>query len=71
LLSVSIIADECAMADGVATGCLVMGREKAIEFIGMHPELEAYMIYSDNNGNFKTWASEKLKDDLLESESNQ
>ena len=70
LLSVSIIADECAMADGVATGCLVMGREKAIEFIGLHPELEAYMIYSDNNGNFKTWTSEKLKGDLSESESN-
>jgi thiamine biosynthesis lipoprotein len=68
LLSVSIIADECAMADGVATGCLVMGREKAIEFIGMHPELEAYMIYSDNNGNFKTWTSEKLKSYLSEPE---
>jgi len=68
LLSVSIIADECAMADGVATGCLVMGKEKAIEFISMHPELEAYMIYSDENGNFKTWTSEKLKSNLTESE---
>jgi thiamine biosynthesis lipoprotein len=68
LLSVSIIADECAIADGVATGCLVMGKEKAIEFIGRHPELEAYMIFSDENGNFKTWVSEKLKKDLSESE---
>src|ERR1035437_8721260 len=68
LLSVSIIADECAMADGIATGCLVMGKEKAIEFISMHPELEAYMIYSDENGNFKTWTSEKLKSNLTESE---
>jgi cytochrome c2 len=45
-----------------------MGREKAIDFIGMHPELEAYMIYSDNNGNFKTWTSEKLKSYLSEPE---
>ena len=66
LLSVSIITDECAIADGVATGCLVMGKEKAIEFIGMHPTLEAYMIYSDEQGNFKTWASEKLRRYLSE-----
>jgi thiamine biosynthesis lipoprotein len=71
LLSVSIIADECAIADGVATGCLVMGREKAIEFISMHPELQAFMIYSDENGNYKTWTSGELKIDLTETEGNQ
>jgi FAD:protein FMN transferase len=68
LLSVSIIADECAMADGVATGCLVMGKDKAIEFIERHPEFEAYMVYSDDNGNFRTWTSAKLKNDLSEPE---
>jgi FAD:protein FMN transferase len=61
LLSISIIADECAMADGVATGCLVMGKAKAIEFLSIHPEFEAFMVYSDENGNFKTWTSERLK----------
>jgi thiamine biosynthesis lipoprotein len=64
LLSVSIIADECAMADGIATACMVMGREKTIEFLDIHPELEAYLVYSDENGNFKTWTSEKLKKEL-------
>lgn len=68
LLSVSIIADECAMADGVATGCLVMGKDRAIEFIERHPEFEAYMVYSDDNGNFRTWTSAKLKNDLSEPE---
>jgi FAD:protein FMN transferase len=68
LLSVSIIADECATADGVATGCLVMGKDKAIEFITRHPELEAYMIYSDDKGNFVTWSSEKLKRYISEME---
>jgi thiamine biosynthesis lipoprotein len=64
LLSVSIIADECAMADGIATACMVMGREKTIEFLDIHPEFEAYLVYSDDNGNFKTWTSEKLKKEL-------
>ncbi len=71
LLSISIFADECAMADGVATGCLVMGKEKAIEFLGLHPEYEAFMVYSDDKGNFMTWTSEKLKKNLSETENNQ
>ena len=64
LLSASIIADECAMADGIATACMVMGREKTIKFLDAHPEFEAYLVYSDGNGNFKTWTSDKLKDEL-------
>jgi thiamine biosynthesis lipoprotein len=71
LLCISIITDECAMADGVATGCLVMGKEKAIEFLGLHPEFEAYMVYSDEQGNYRTWISEKLQSNLSESENNQ
>ena len=59
------------MADGMATGCMVMGKDKTIEFIEKHPEFEAYMVYSDENGNFKTWTSEKLKSDLSETEDNQ
>jgi FAD:protein FMN transferase len=71
LLSVSIIASDCAMADGIATACMVMGKERTIEFLRIHPEFEAYLVYSDDNGNFKTWTSEKLKKDLSETENNQ
>lgn len=70
LLSASIIADDCAMADGIATACMVFGKDKTIEFLGTHPEFEAYLVYSDESGNYKTWASEKLKSDLSESEDN-
>ncbi|MEI6047283.1 MAG: FAD:protein FMN transferase [Bacteroidota bacterium] len=68
LLSVSILADDCSMADGVATACMVMGKEKTIEFLGTHPEFEAYLVFSDDNGNFKTWISEKLKESITEEE---
>jgi FAD:protein FMN transferase len=68
LLSVSIEAADCATADGIATACMVMGKDKTIEFIGKHPEFDAYLIYSDNNGNFKTWISEKLKLKIEEEE---
>jgi thiamine biosynthesis lipoprotein len=70
LLSATIIADDCAMADGIATACMVMGEEKAIEFLGIHPELEAFLVYSDDSGNFKTWISEKLNKYISEYENN-
>lgn len=66
LLSASIISDECAMADGLATGCLIMGLEKAEAFIKSHPEYSAFFIFSDDNGNFKTWMSPELKKNLTE-----
>jgi FAD:protein FMN transferase len=70
LLSVSIIADDCATADGIATACMVMGKDKTIEFIKKNVHLEAYLVYSDEDGNFKTWITEKLRKNLTESSSN-
>ncbi|MBK7626389.1 MAG: FAD:protein FMN transferase [Bacteroidales bacterium] len=67
LLSATIIADDCATADGIATACMVMGKEKAIEFIDNHPEFSAYFIYSDDSGNFSTWYSKSLKEFISES----
>jgi FAD:protein FMN transferase len=61
LLSATIVADDCAMADGIATAAMVMGKEKTIKFLEIHPEIQAYLIFSDESGNFKTWTSEKLK----------
>ncbi len=61
LLSATIIADSCATADGIATACMVMGKDKTIEFLGFHPEYEAFLVYSDESGNFITWTSENLK----------
>jgi thiamine biosynthesis lipoprotein len=66
LLSATILADDCATADGIATACMVMGKERAIEFIGTHPEFEAYLVYSDDNGSFKTWMSAQLADYISE-----
>ncbi len=66
LLSATIIADECSVADGVATACMVMGLENAIDFITNHSEYRGYLVFSDDDGNFKTWISENLKDFISE-----
>ena len=61
LLSATIVADDCATADGIATACMVLGKEKAIEFIGFHPEFDAFLVFSDDSGNYQTWTTENLK----------
>ena len=48
LLSASIFSKECITSDANATGVLVMGLEKAKVFLELHPELQAYLIYSDD-----------------------
>lgn len=67
LLSATILASDCTTADGIATACMVMGKDKTIEFLEIHPEYDAFLVYSDDSGNFKTWTSEKLKKFIDES----
>jgi thiamine biosynthesis lipoprotein len=62
LLSATIIADDCATADGIATACMVMGKDKTIDFLNMHPEFDAFLVYSDDTGNFRTWATKNLEE---------
>ncbi len=61
LLSATILAEDCATADGIATACMVMGKEKAVEFIGNHIEFSAFFVFTDDDGNYVTWISESLK----------
>jgi FAD:protein FMN transferase len=70
LLSASVLADDCAMADGLATAFMVMGKERTIEFLRAHSEFGAYLIYSDDTGNFKTWVSPNLDKIFSETEAN-
>ena len=70
LLSATIVADDCATADGIATACMVIGKDKSIDFLLRHPELEAFLVYSDGDGNFRTWITENLKNNIIENNSN-
>lgn len=68
LLSASIFAKECISSDANATGVLVMGLEKAKEFLQVHPELQAYLIYSDDQGNYQIFETPGLKSIVRETE---
>ena len=61
LLSATIVADDCATADGVATACMVIGKDEAIRFLDLHPEFDAFLVFSDDSGTFQTWTTDNLK----------
>ena len=68
LLSASIFSKECISSDANATGVLVMGLEKAKEFLAKHTELQAYLIYSDDKGNYQVYQTPELNAIITESE---
>ena len=45
-----------------------MGLEKAKEFLKTHTELQAYLIYSDDQGNYQVFETPGLKDFVSEAE---
>ena len=61
LLSATVIADDCATADAYATAFMVMGVEKAMEICRNDSSIEAFLIYSDNDGTLKTAETEGMK----------
>ena len=60
LLSATVIHPNCAAADAYATAFMVMGLEQAQHFVENHKDLEAYLIYSDDQGNMQIWQSSRF-----------
>lgn len=57
ILSSTVVAPTCAEADAFATAFMVMGMEKAKKVLQEQSQLDAYFIYSDEEGNYQTWSS--------------
>lgn len=54
LLSSTVVANDCMTADAYATAFMVMGVEKALEMAESIPDIEAYFIFADEEGNLQT-----------------
>lgn len=62
LLSTSVIADNCMLADAYATACMVMGLEKSQTLIQNTPGLEACWIHdADQDGELEMTMSKGFK----------
>ena len=64
ILSATVLAKTCATADAYATSFMVLGLDGARKVLERHPELMAYFIYDDGQGNNAVWFSPSLKDKI-------
>ena len=62
ILSATVLADHCATADAYATSFMVLGLDSARTVLRRHPEMKAYLIYTDQEGRLAVWHSEGLPD---------
>ena len=61
LLSVTVIHDNCMLADAYATAFMVMGAKKTKQFVLNNDDIEIYLVYTGRKGNWKTYSSSSLQ----------
>ncbi|HEY9116836.1 MAG TPA: FAD:protein FMN transferase [Roseivirga sp.] len=61
LLSATVLAPNCMLADAYATACMVLGKEASIALINSDPTLECYLIFANEDGSMDTYLSPGLK----------
>lgn len=66
LLSATVLAASCTVADAYATSFMVMGLDNARQLLEHHPELMAYLIYDDGKGDIAVWFSPSLRQKIEE-----
>lgn len=57
VLSATVVAPTCAMADAFATAFMVLGIDGAQQVLEKHHELKAYLIHTDEDGQMNVWKS--------------
>lgn len=60
MLSASVFAEDCTMADAWATAFMVMGRDRAIEILKQNKDLDAFLVFSTPDGKIDTYMTEGI-----------
>ena len=60
ILSATVLAKNCATADAYATAFMVLGLDEAKQVLQAHPELQAYLIYADEQGKNQIYTTPAL-----------
>jgi len=58
VVSVSVIADNCTLADGLATAVMVMGHEKGLELVTRLRDVECLIVVQEGDGSLTDYYSE-------------
>jgi len=66
LLSASVIAENCMLADGYATAFMALGLERTKELLEKLNGVEVYILYSSEEGNMEVFSTSGFQKRLLE-----
>ncbi len=64
LLSASVLAENCTLADGYATAFMALGYEKSLEMLENLENVDVYFIYADEEESIRVFASEGFEEAL-------
>jgi thiamine biosynthesis lipoprotein len=67
IISVSVLANDCSMADGLSTAFMVMGIDKIKDFVGnRRHNVDVYVIMLGARGDTVRWYSSGLEKLIVE-----
>jgi FAD:protein FMN transferase len=61
ILSASVFSKDCTRADAWGTALMVMGHEKAIEFLKHYKDIDVLLMYSTEEGKVETFMTEGIR----------
>ena len=61
LLSATVVAESCTLADAMATMYMALGLEGSLALLAEHPEFAVLLIYADGNGEMKMHISRAME----------
>jgi thiamine biosynthesis lipoprotein len=64
VLSVTVFANDAVTADGFDTAFFIMGVEKTKQFLATRKDIDVYILYNDENGRLRSYASDGIKDQI-------
>lgn len=64
VVSVSVAADNCTFADGLATALMVMGKEKGVELTNRLENAECLIVVAEDDGVLRDYASKGFQTDM-------
>ena len=65
LLSATVVANSCMLADGYATAFMVMGVDSVKSFLETNSEIDAFLVYGENQI-WNTWSSQGFEKRIVD-----
>ena len=66
LLSVTVIANKCSLADAYATAFMAMGVDQTKKLLkNIDDQLDVYLVYTDTDGSWKTYISPGMQEKII------